>query len=164
KRLSAIARICTPTSVASTKWSRPIVNCSRTSAGSALPSVTKNTTEFYNTFDFKESNHVRRRQSSLRLHAVPPLRAQRHPTSRRFAGTLAQLRRRRQFPKLARNAAPRLRSRHHSFRSRQQLWPALRFGRRNFRQHLRERFSPLPRRVDHFHQGRLGHVARSLRQ
>ena len=64
----------------------------------------------------------------------------------------------------ARDAAPRLRPRHHPLRPRQQLRPAVRLGRDQLRPHHARGPRALPRRADHLDQGRLRHVARAVRR
>ena len=64
-----------------------------------------------------------------------------------------------------RDPAPRLRSRRHPFRSRQQLRSAATARpRRISAAWMRDRFPALSRRADHLDQGRLRHVAGALRR
>ena len=53
---------------------------------------------------------------------------------------------------------------HHALRPGQQLRPSVRLGRGELRPDDAHRLRAVPRRDDHLHQGRLGHVARPVRQ
>ena len=64
----------------------------------------------------------------------------------------------------ARHLPEGVRSRDHPFRSRQQLWSAAGFGGGGVRRNPAHRFRRLARRDGHLHQGRLRHVARTLRR
>ena len=64
----------------------------------------------------------------------------------------------------ARDLPHGLRSRHHAFRSRQQLRPASRLGRDAVRRDPAQRFPRPARRAGDLHQGRLPHVAGALRR
>ena len=60
-----------------------------------------------------------------------------------------------------RDRAPRVRSRHHALRPREQLRPALRLGRGDVRRADAHRPRAVPRRARDLDQGRLRHVARA---
>jgi hypothetical protein len=76
---------------------------------------------------------------------------------------VAQLRRRRRIRERPRDDPSGIRSRHHAFRPGQQLRTTVRLGRGDLRTAARHGPPELPGRIDHLDQGRVGHVARTLR-
>ncbi|CAA9257281.1 MAG: L-glyceraldehyde 3-phosphate reductase, partial [uncultured Arthrobacter sp.] len=103
-----------------------------------------------------------RSRRPLRLDDLPPHGEERSGPAGDQPRPLAQLRRRHAFRPAAGDPAPRLRPGRHALRPGQQLRPALRLGRDQFRPPSGRRPPPLPRRAGHLHQGRLRHVARPL--
>ncbi len=81
------------------------------------------------------SHAVRRRSCSLRIDELPPVWSQWCSPTRHLAGPVAQLRRRSTMGNPTEDLPAGLRSRHHPFRSGQQLRATLRGGRVELRAH-----------------------------
>ena len=81
-----------------------------------------------------------------------------------LARPLEQLRRRPPARDEPRDRAPRVRSRDHALRPREQLRAAVRLRRGDVRPAARDRSRAVPRRARDLDQGRLRHVARAVRR
>ena len=106
---------------------------------------------------------VHRCRLPLRRPALPPMRPQWPEAARCLAGLLAQLRRRQTVGDSACGDAAGLRPGRHPLRPGQQLRPAVRVRGAQRRSDPGRGLRSVPRRAGHLHQGRLGHVARSVR-
>ena len=99
----------------------------------------------------------------IRRCALSLLRSERAPAPAALVRPLAELRGRDPSRDAASDAADRLRPRDQPLRSREQLWPTVRQCRDQLRTSAAEGLRILSRRADHLDQGRMGHVARTVR-
>ena len=104
---------------------------------------------------------IRCRRRPLRPDALQPLRPQRARAARDLARALAELRRHHPARDGPGDRAPRLRSRRHALRPREQLRPALRLRGGELRPDHAGRPPALPRRARDLDEGGLRHVARA---
>src|SRR5690606_14799778 len=110
------------------------------------------------------SEYVCRGLSTLPGHAVCTLRPQRPQIAEAVPWAVAEFRRHDPVRERPRNGATLVRRGHYAFRSRKQLWPAIRIRRGELRQDATDGSRTLSRRDRDFDEGRLQHVAGSLRR
>ena len=142
-------------------WRRSTPNASPTCGGGSVSSTTAADAPSY--APRRGTRRLRSCSRPLRRDAVPPVRAQRAQAARRVARVVAQLRPRPAVRHAAGDRPSCLRPRHHPLRSGQQLRPALRCGGGQLRPDARRRPRPVPRRAGDLDEGRLRHVARTVR-
>ena len=112
----------------------------------------------------EETTDVAAGRRPLCIHALSPLRPVRPQATGDFARAVAQFRGRHAARGQAGDLPQGLRSRHHPFRSRQQLRPAAGCGGGGLRRDPAHRLPRLPRRADRLVQGRIRHVAGAIRR